>query len=165
VVIRGSVTDISAGTEQDVIARRFPNGVPAVSDASMEGWMEYVYMQKPRPTDAVGVDVTLSVIDTNNNFREIGTVTSDADGFFYYNWTPDIPGDYKVVASFAGSESYWPSHAETAFAVDAAPESTPAPTPTPPSMSETYFLPSVAGIIVAIAVVGALLLLILRKRP
>jgi outer membrane protein assembly factor BamB len=165
-VIRGSVTDISAGTEQDVIARRFPNGVPAVSDASMSEWMEYVYMQKPRPTNATGVQVTLDVIDSNNNYRNIGTTTSDSNGFFSFQWTPDIPGKYTVIATFAGSESYWPSHAETAFAVDAAPEATPGPTPTPQSMAEMYFLPSVAGIIVAIAVAGAVIVLImLRKRP
>ncbi len=166
VLIEGTVMDTAAGTKQSAQAARFPNGVPAVSDASMSAWMEYVYMQKPRPTDVTGVTVTLSVMDANNNYREIGTTTSDADGFFSFNWKPDIPGKYTVYASFGGSESYWPSHAVTAFAVDAAPEATPGPTPTSPSIAEMYFLPSVAGIIVAIAVVGAVIvLLMLRKRP
>jgi hypothetical protein len=165
-VISGSVMDISAGTQQNEQAARFPYGVPAVSDESMNAWMEYVYMQKPKPTNATGVEVTLSVVDSNNNYRPIGTTISDADGFFHYTWTPDIPGDYTVIATFAGSESYWPSHAEAAFTVMQEAEATPAPTPTPASMSETYFLPSVAGIIVAIAIVGAVLvLLLLRKRP
>ena len=35
-VIRGTVTDISAGTKQKEQAARFPNGVPAVSDESQE---------------------------------------------------------------------------------------------------------------------------------
>ena len=52
---------------------------------------------------------------------------ADADGFFAFNWKPDIEGQYTVYASFAGSESYWPSHAVTAFAVDPA-AATPAPT-------------------------------------
>jgi hypothetical protein len=165
-IISGTVMDISAGTKQNEQASRFPNGVPAVSDVSMGDWMEYVYMQKPRPTNATGVQVTIDVIDSNNNYRNIGTTTSDSNGFFSFQWTPDIPGKYTVIATFAGSESYWPSHAETAFVVDAAPEATPGPTPTPPSMAEMYFLPSVAGIIVAIAVVGAVIvLIILRKRP
>jgi hypothetical protein len=164
-VISGSVIDISAGTQQNEQAARFPYGVPAVSDESMNAWMEYVYMQKPRPTNTTGVEVTLSVVDSNNNCREIGTTTSDADGFFHYTWVPDIPGDYTVIATFAGSESYWPSHAETAFTVMQEAEATPAPTPTPASMSEMYFVPSVAGIIVAVAVVGAVLVLMLRKRP
>ena len=165
VMIKGTITDIAAGTKQKEQAARFPNGVAAVSDASMEMWMEYVYMQKPRPTDTTGVPIVLSVVDSNGNYREIGTTTSD-DGFFSLNWKPDIPGKYTVYASFAGSESYWPSHAVTAFAVDpAAP--TPAPTNAPvTSMADQYFVAAVAGIIVAIVVVGAILaLLLLRKRP
>ncbi len=117
-VIRGTVTDISAGTKQNEQAARFPNGVPAVSDASQSAWMEYVYMQKPRPMDVTGVEVTLSVMDENGNFREIGKTTSNSDGFFTFNWKPDIEGQYTVYASFGGSESYWPSRAVSSFVVD-----------------------------------------------
>ena len=165
-VIRGTVTDIAAGTKQTEQAGRFPNGVPAVSDESQGAWMEYVYMQKPRPMDAVGVPVTISVVDANGNYRDIGTATSNADGFYAMNWMPDIEGQYTVYASFAGSESYWPSHAVTSFAVDPAP-ATPSPTEAPlSSMADAYFVPAVAGIIIAIAIVGIVLaLLLLRKRP
>ena len=165
VMIKGTITDISAGTKQKEQAARFPQGVPAVSDASQSAWMEYVYMQKPRPTDTIGVPIVLSVVDSNGNYREIGTTTSNDDGFFSFNWMPDIEGHYTVYASFGGSESYWPSHAVTAFAVDAA-AATPAPTQAPAqSAADMYFVPAVAGIIVAIIIVGAVLLLALRKRP
>ncbi len=166
ITIKGTVTDISAGTKQDEQAARFPNGVPAVSDASQSAWMEYVYMQKPRPMDTIGVPIVLSVVDSNGNYRDIGTTTSDANGFFSLNWMPDIEGAYTVYASFAGSESYWPSHAVTAFSVDSAP-ATPAPTEALVlSMTDAYFVPAVAGIIVAIAIVGIVLaLLLIRKRP
>ena len=167
VLIEGTVTDIAAGTKQKEQAARFPNGVPAVSNDSMSAWMEYVYMQKPRPTDATGVPITLNVVDANGNFRQICTTTSNADGFFSYNWKPDIEGKYTVYASFEGSESFWPSHAVTAFAVDQA-----APTPIPTAVSQTnlatttdlamYLAIGVIAIIIAIAVVGILLL---RKRP
>jgi hypothetical protein len=128
--------------------------------------MEYVYMQKPRPTDATGVPIALSVVDANGNYREIGTTTSDADGFYSYQWTPDIEGKYTVYASFVGSESYWPSHAVTAFAVDPAP-ATPTPTQQPiASVADTYILPGIIGIIVAILIVGVVLaLLMIKKRP
>ncbi len=164
IVIRGTITDIAAGTKQKEQAARFPNGVPCVSDASQGAWMEYVYMQKPRPMDVTGVPIALSVIDANGNYREIGTATS-IDGFFTFNWTPDIPGQYTVYASFAGSESYWPSFALTSFAVDAAPEVTATPTERPASVADMYFVPAVAGIIVTIVIVGALMMLMLRKRP
>jgi hypothetical protein len=164
VVIRGAVTDISAGTEQDVIARRFPNGVPAVSDTSMGDWMEYVFMQKPRPTNVIGVEVTLSVLDSNNNFREIGKATADADGFYSLMWTPDISGKFTVYASFAGSESYWPSHAETAFGVmEPAEPVQPIETPPPPP-TEMYVLGAAVAIIIAIAIAAAATVLMLKKR-
>ena len=162
IVISGTATDIAAGTKQSEQAARFPNGVPAVSDASQSAWMEYVYMQKPRPADATGVPVTISVVDANGNYREIGTTTTDADGFYSLNWKPDIEGKYTVYASFGGSESYWPSHAVSAFAVDSAPP-TPSPYPvTTQPPTDMYIIGSTVAIIIAIALVG---LLILRKRP
>ncbi|HEX9262592.1 MAG TPA: PQQ-binding-like beta-propeller repeat protein, partial [Candidatus Bathyarchaeia archaeon] len=164
-VIRGTVTDVSAGTKQKEQAARFPNGVPAVSDESMEAWMEYVYMQKPKPVDATGVPIDLNVVDANGNFREIGTTTSN-NGFFTFNWKPDIEGQYIVYASFAGSESYWPSNAMTSFVVDpAAPTPTSTETPTQ-SAADMYFVPAVAAITIVIIIGFAILaILMLRKRP
>jgi outer membrane protein assembly factor BamB len=164
VTIRGSVIDTSPGTQQSEQTLRFPQGVPAVSDQSMTKWMEYVYMQQAKPTDTIGVEITLSVVDGNGNYRQIGTTTT-SDGFFSYNWKPDITGPYTVYASFSGSESYWPSHAMTAFYVDPT-----APTQAPqqtqgPSMADQYLLPGIAAIIVVIVIIGAVLaLLVTRKR-
>jgi len=165
ITIKGTITDISAGTKQQEQAARFPQGVPAVSDASQSQWMEYVYMQKGRPTNTTGVPITLSVVDANGNFRDIGTTTSN-DGFFSLNWKPDIAGSYTVYASFTGSESYWPTHAVTAFSVDPAhPTEAPTATPNNNSAADLYFVPAIAGLFVAIIVVGLLIILVLRKRP
>lgn len=163
VVIRGTVTDISPGTRDIKLEMRFPNGVPAVADEYMSDWMLYVYKQFSRPLDATGVNVTLSVLDSNDNFYDIGTVTSDSDGFFYYAWTPDIPGEFKVYASFAGTEAYWPSHDVTVFTVEHAAEATPAPTP-PASMTDVYVTGFGIGIIIAVVVVGLVIILVFRKR-
>jgi hypothetical protein len=164
-VIRGTVTDISAGTKQDEQAARFPQGVPAVSDASMSAWMEYIYMQKPKPTNATGVPVSIDVIDANGNYRNIGTTTSDTSGMFSFQWTPDITGKYTVIATFAGSNSYWPSTAETSFAVDpVAPTAAPQPEISLPP-TEMYIGAATAAIIIAIAIVGVVMVLMLRKRP
>ena len=165
VIISGMVTDISAGTEQTELATRFPNGVPAVSDDNQSAWMEYVYMKRSRPTDATGVPVTLSVVDPNNNQRDIGSTTSNADGFFTFNWTPDIAGQYTVYATFDGSKSYWPSHSVTSFAVDeATPTASPVPvTAQPPT--DMYILGAAIAIIIAIAIVGVVLALLIKKRP
>ena len=163
VTIGGMVTDISPGTKEYAIAARFPNGVAAVSDDSQSDWMMYVYKQYPRPMDCTGVEVTISVLDANGNFRDIGTAMSDTSGFYSFDWIPDIPGKYTVVVSFAGSKAYWPSFAETAFTVDEALQ----PPETPeeqPDMTGTYMLYSTIGIIAAIVVVGAVIVLLQRKR-
>ncbi|HLC00417.1 MAG TPA: PQQ-binding-like beta-propeller repeat protein [Candidatus Bathyarchaeia archaeon] len=163
VIIKGTVMDISAGTQQDEQAARFPKGVPVVSDESMTEWMGYIYQQKPRPS-VTGVDVTLSVLDSNGNSREIGTVTTDSDGFFSYQWTPEISGKYIVTARFAGTQGYWPSRAETAFGVMEAP-APPAQEPeTPPDMTSTYIMYAAIGIIIAIVIVGAILAVLVLKR-
>ena len=117
VVIQGTVMDISAGTQQTQQKADFPNGVPVASDAIMNDWMGYVYQQQPFPTNFTGVPVNINVIDSNGNYRTIGTATTDAAGTYSLTWTPDIPGNYTVIATFAGTNAYWPSSAETHFAV------------------------------------------------
>jgi outer membrane protein assembly factor BamB len=163
VLIKGTVIDTSAGTTLSEEAKRFPDGVPAVSDESMTAWMEYVYMQKPKPTDATGVEVVLSVIDANNNCREIGTATSDTNGFYSLQWTPDIPGKYTVIATFAGSDSYWRSSAETAFAIDTAVPTESPEYPQPVDNTMTIVGLGVA-ILAAIAIVGVVIAMMLKKK-
>jgi hypothetical protein len=164
VVIQGTVMDTSAGTKHDQQAADFPNGVPCVSDASMSDWMGYVYQQKPHPSTATGVTVTLDAVDPNGNFIHIGTATSDTSGLFHYAWkTPDVPGEYTVIATFAGTNGYWPSYTETAMVVQEAPPATPTPTPAAPLPPyEMYTIGTGVAIIIAVAIVGILLL---RKRP
>jgi hypothetical protein len=165
IMIKGRVTDESPGTKNPDRIARFPEGVPAVSDESMSSWMEYVYMQQPKPTDTTGVPVTLSVVDSNGNYRQIGTTTTNADGFYSFQWTPDITGTYTVYATFEGSESYWPSHTVNAFTV-VEPEATATPAPTPaPSMADLYFMPMSIAIFVAIIVATVVIVLALKKRP
>jgi outer membrane protein assembly factor BamB len=167
IVITGTVTDISAGSQQNAVAANFPNGLPCVSDASMSQWMEYVYMQQPMPTNMTGVPVTLSVIDSNGNNRQIGTTTTTASGTFGFTWTPNIQGNYTVTAAFAGTQSYYGSTADTYFYATASP-ATPAPTATPvtglaTALDLTYGI--VAAIIVIIIIGAILAMLMLRKRP
>jgi hypothetical protein len=164
VVISGTVTDISAGSQQQAMAANFPNGLPCVSDESMSEWMMYVYMQQPYPANITGVPIKIDVIDSNNNYRNIGTAVSDGKGFFSFAWTPDISGKYTVIASFDGTESYLPSNAEAAFAATEAPEVAATPTPAPASMAETYIMGFGIAIIAAIAIVGAIIVMMLRKK-
>jgi hypothetical protein len=165
--ITGTVMDVSAGTKQTEQAYDFPNGVPAVSDASESQWMSYVYMQQPMPTNTTGVTVTLTAVDPNNNTITIGTATTDTSGTFGLSWPlPSVSGPYHIFATFSGSNSYWGSTASTYAYVGAAAQPTAAPTATPTSAADLYFVPSIVGIIVVV-IIGfvVLALLMLRKRP
>ncbi|MCW4044901.1 MAG: PQQ-binding-like beta-propeller repeat protein [Candidatus Bathyarchaeota archaeon] len=161
VLIEGTVMDIAAGTKQNEQAARFPNGVPAVSDESMSAWMEYVYMQKPCPTNVKGVQVTLDTLDPNGNFVHIGTATSDMSGNFGHAFVPEVPGKYTIIATFAGSESYYPSYAETFIYVDEAPPATEPPAYPQPIDPTMTIVAATIAIIIAVAIVGILLL---RKK-
>jgi outer membrane protein assembly factor BamB len=163
IVIRGAVTDIAAGTQQTSVKARFPNGVAVSSDASMKDWMGYVYQQQQMPTNFTGVPVSISVVDSNGNFRTVGMTTTDATGTYSYTWTPDIAGDFIVYASFAGSDGYYPSSAESTFTV-AQQASTPTPTQNTASNIDSMFLPAVAAIIVAILLVGAILVVLMLRK-
>ncbi len=156
VLVEGTVTDESPGAPD----------TPAISDADQSAWMAYLYMQQSIPTGATGVSVSLDALDPNGNFVHIGDVTSDALGKYSYAFTPDVPGKYTILSSFAGSNSYGSSYAETAIVVS---ESAPTVAPTSAALqsaADMYFVPAVVGIIVAI-VIGfvVLALLMLRKRP
>lgn len=180
VLITGTVTDQSPAQKD----------TPAISDADMSSWMEYLNMQKPKPTNATGVPVVLTALDPNGNIQNIGTVTSDMGGLFKILWTPPVEGAYTISAKFEGSESYWQSSAETAIGVGPAqavasasptsiPTVTPTVTPTPtipttqsPSPSEavqppTSAAPTTTYIAIGVAViviVAAVAALVLRRR-
>jgi hypothetical protein len=164
VLVKGTVMDISPGTEEYALTARFPHGVPAVCDDNMTDWMQYVYMQYARPTDVIGVEVTISVFDPNGNCYDVGTATSDASGKYVCEFTPPVPGLYTVYATFEGSGAYWPSSDQNYLKVEQAPVATAEPTPTPAPMTDTYVLGLGVGAIVAIVAIGLVLVLMLRKR-
>ena len=139
-------------------------GTPAIADEYMQEWMECMFADRPMPEDATGVNVSISILDPNNNYYDIGTVTSDITGKFGYSFTPEVSGDYKIIASFAGSKSYGPSFATTYISVDEAPQDTPQPTASPAPMTDTYVLGIGGGAIIAIVAVGLVIMLMLRKR-
>jgi hypothetical protein len=130
VTIQGTVTDQSPGNTGIGVPAA---GTPAISDASMDSWMAYIYMQQSKPTNATGVPVTLTVKDQNNNVISTINTVSDMSGHYAAAWTPATNGLYTITATFAGSNSYYASAATTSIAVDKAPAASPVvnPTPTP----------------------------------
>ena len=164
IMIEGTVIDKSAGTTQQEQAGRFPNGVPAMSDEDQSAWMEYVYMQQKMPEDSTGVKVKLNAIDPNGNYQDIGEATSDMSGMFKKMWTPEIEGEYTIIVTFEGSDSYYSSYAETAIGVGPAPS--PA-TPIEPEATEAPFITTEVAIIAAVviaAIIGIVAFWVLRRR-
>ena len=153
-MIKGTVTDQSPGTKDTA----------AISDEDMTEWMEYMYMQKAIPADATGVEVSLDVIDSNGNFYNIGTTTTDMTGTFGHMWQPEIPGQYTIIATFAGTESYGSSYAQTYMGVVEGPEPTPGPAATPAPMTDTYVLGMGAAAIAVIVVIGLVLIMMMRRK-
>jgi hypothetical protein len=134
--IKGTVTDQSPGAVKAATTFGYLNGVPAVSDADQQGWMEYLYEQQALPADAKGVKVHLTAIDPNGNTQDIGYATTDLGGSFGFPWVPPVEGTYQVMATFEGSKSYGGSYATTQFEVlpaTVSPAVTVQPTPTMPT--------------------------------
>jgi hypothetical protein len=170
VLITGSVTDQSQSGRYDetgVLTHKLA-GTPAIGDAYMDAYMEWFYHDAAYPTNATGVPVTLFAVDPNGNTINIGSTTSSATGFYSIPFkAPAVTGSYTVVAQFSGSNSYYGSVAETAFQDTAAPAtSTPAPVSNVNfAPTQMYILGGVVAIIVVIAIIGAVILMTLRKRP
>jgi len=122
VTIKGTVMDVSPGTEDTDLQIRFPNGVPAISDDDMGEWMKYVYKQFKRPEDATGVPVKLEVIDPNDKYVYIDTATTDTSGNYGFTFKPEAEGQYLIMATFYGSDGYYGSTTTTYLTVDPAPE-------------------------------------------
>ncbi len=178
VIISGTVLDDSPGIVPSAASQSGSNvpfknnrgiqNVAAVSEDSMSTYMEYLYDQNPidgiyHNVTVTGVPVSIDAIDPNNNYIHIGNVVSDAAGTFGLAWTtPSIPGQYKIIASFAGDDSYGSSSANT-YAIIAEPVTTQAPAQPvlvlPPY--EMYIIGTGVAIILAVAIVGVL---ILRKK-
>jgi hypothetical protein len=165
-MITGTVTD------QTPTGRRNTNdkidftlkGTPAISDEDMTAWMEYKFMEQAIPADAKGVEVTLDTIDPNGNYVHIGTVTTDITGAYGYAFTPEVPGTYQIIATFAGSKSYGASFAQTYMAVDEAPPATlPPEYPQPIDPTMTIVVTGIAVIITIIVSIALAAIWIRRK--
>ena len=137
--ITGTVTDQSAGATAFASKYGLMNGVAAVSDKDQEAYMGYLYEQQDKPTNATGVPVDITVIDPNGNLVDLGTATSNVNGFYSFQVKPNMltagAGTYQVIATFTGSTSYGSSTAESAFTINSVAATA---SPRTSSLSATY---------------------------
>jgi hypothetical protein len=158
VLIQGSVLDLSPAQP----------GTPCVSKESMSLQMEYLHLQRPiggiwGNETMTGVSVSLDTLDPNGNYVHIADVTTDGySGTFGYTWEPEVPGQYKVTATFMGDDSYGSSFATTYVSVGEAPAAPATPEPTQPAPDNTMLLYGILVVAIAALVVG--LLALFKKR-
>ncbi len=162
VVIKGSILDQSPAQPD----------TPCVSHDSMKTQMEYLHRQQPiggfwNNATITGVPVKLTALDSNGNYEDLGTVTTDGYyGTFSKTWTPPIAGDYKIIASFAGDDSYGSSTAATTMTVSPALTTTSTTTEqgkVAPDYTMTILGTGIA-VIIAVAIVGTIMLLMFKRR-
>jgi outer membrane protein assembly factor BamB len=163
VLISGTVMDLSPGTEQFEISKRFAKGVPAVADEDMSDWMLYVYKNFERPMFTKGVEITIFA-QQGDRVIDIGKIVSDDSGRFATTWTPptDAAGNWDVYAYFSGSGAYYGSWAKSEMAVLEAPAPPPEPEPLPPY--GLYIALAAIAIIIAVVIVGLLLFLRINRK-
>ncbi len=167
-LIQGTVTDQSAGAQAKVASGEF-SIVPAISDGDQAAWMETLYMQQSIAGHNVnGVPVSIDAVGPSGNTIHIGDTTSDGAGQFAISWaTPQTAGTYTIVASFAGSNSYGPSHAETHMIVTTSsgvsPIVTPTTAPSPAAQTPVALYVGIAAVVVIIAIIVAAIALRRRK--
>jgi hypothetical protein len=141
-MITGTVLDMSPGQP----------GTPCVSADSMTTQMDYLHMQSPidgiyHNETITGVPVKLTAVSSSGSSTNIGTTTTDGyHGTFGLRWTPTAEGDYKIIASFEGDDSYGSSSASTYVTVGPAPsqgqpQETEEPTTAPPTTEEPSTAP------------------------
>ncbi|HJW65408.1 MAG TPA: hypothetical protein VJ507_01365, partial [Candidatus Bathyarchaeia archaeon] len=108
--------------------------------------------------------VQLTALGSDGSAIDLGTVTSDESGQYAKAWTPSSEGLYKIYATFAGSESYWSSWAETSVSVGPAQETdnTQPPAAAPDNTMLLYGI--LVAVVVAILIGLAALLSVFRKH-
>jgi len=152
------------GTVTDQTPDENAKGTPAISDESMTAWMEYLWHQGIMPEDAKGVTVKLYAIDPNDNYQNIGEVTSDIWGNYGKSWKPPVEGEYLIIAEFEGSAAYGDSSDSTYITVGPA-VSAAQPIETEEPTAFALGTTELAIIAVAIiAAVGIVAFWMLRKR-
>ena len=90
---------------------------------------------------------------------------SSINGNYHYFWTPPTQDNYRIVATFKGTDAYFSSVAETAVVVTAT--SSPSTLIEPEPIVEAPFISTEIAMIAVVAVasiIGAVAYWILRKR-
>ena len=138
--------------------------VPVVGNKDMDRWMEYIYMQRPCPTEVAGVPVQIRVIQDETGAKiDLGFAETDLYGHFSFEYVPPIAGKYTVAARFLGNDPYFSSWEATGLSVGEAEEPLVTPEPSTPPDYTLLFVVLIAAVSVAIYI-GLLNLKTLKRQ-
>jgi len=163
VLIEGTVLDQSPAQP----------GTPCVSKDSMTTQMSYLHLAYPvdgiwHNETITGVPVTLSALDSNGTYYDIGTTTTNGYGGTYgLVWTPPKQDTYTVMANFVADDSYGSSMATTHLAVGPAPATNNNSGGSTNTVAPDYTMTIIGGVIaviIAVVIAVAIAILMLRKR-
>ena len=154
ILIEGYVSDLSLEVK----------GEPVVGNKDMARWMEYLYMQRPCPTEVVGVPVEIRVIqDSTGSKQDLGFAETDLYGHFNFEFTPPVTGLYTVAARFLGSDPYFSSWKAIGLSVQQPSEPIIVPQTITPTDNTLLFLVLVATTSIAI-VIGLFNLVMIKNQ-
>ena len=93
----------------------------------------------PAPPSGHSYPITISVIDSNGNYRTIGTSSTHlGSGTFNFSWVPDITGKYIVICDYRGENLsgniYTRCQSNSSFLVDGTFPAAPTPSQLPTSI-------------------------------
>jgi len=156
--------DVSPGTKDAELSLRFSDGVPAIADGYMSDWMLYVYKQRPRPDNAVGVNVKIEAVGPDMSYMTVGSTTSDSYGNYALSFKPEMEGVYTIIATFEGSGGYFGSTDTTYVNVGSVSSATPIE---PEQPHGTPLITTEVAIILAVivaAIVGIAAYVLLKRK-
>ncbi len=155
--------DVSPGASQEAVKADFPNGLPAVSDASQSQFMEPYTSSSQSQHNVTGVPVTLTDIDPTATTRQSAQPPATLTGAYGITWTPPIAGNYTITATFAGQELLWIIRYNIPIRRRSS-SNTPTNSDTSkPNQSATTSILGIAAIVVII-IIGAVLALLHAKK-
>jgi len=89
----------------------YPPKIVPGEKITLTGKLEYHDPWEPLPDRAVSLYYSRA---ESEEWNLIANVTTDSEGEFKYEWTPDLPpGEYKIKASYRGDGDYMPSETES----------------------------------------------------
>ena len=148
-LLEDSTVKVSSATETVVVNKRSSTVSIDASSRSVTVGSEITINGTVNPNLA-GVTVTLQYRKGDEAWSELGTATTDSNGYYSATWKPSDAGTYEVKASWAGDENTEGAESEV-ITIEA-------------GAAQDFFMYAVAGIVI-VGVIAALFYFMKLRKP